>query len=164
MLCPRKIFRHGNKNTLSLVMVYSVLFNNVFKALNFFWNKYVTQIQLPDNDIWLLSTPQKFYTEFWHGLALVINITKCKEQRQLQFTVACSWAFLLKPWEWQALLSFHHTAKPASPHHSSSYNLGKLAFRAASLSPSQVKRRKKGNGLQSVEIHRRWFEMPSSAR
>ena len=27
--------------------------------------------------------PQRSHTEFWHGLALVINITKCKEQRQL---------------------------------------------------------------------------------
>jgi hypothetical protein len=32
LLCPSKVFRHGNKNTLSLVMVYSKLFNNVFKA------------------------------------------------------------------------------------------------------------------------------------
>jgi hypothetical protein len=29
-----KIFRHGNKKTLVLVMVYSELFNNVCKALN----------------------------------------------------------------------------------------------------------------------------------
>jgi hypothetical protein len=37
-------------------------------------------------------------------LTLVINITKCKEQRQLQLTVACSCAFLLKSRVWQALL------------------------------------------------------------
>ncbi len=37
-----KIFRHGNKNnTLFLVMVYSALFNTVFKVLNLFLNKYV---------------------------------------------------------------------------------------------------------------------------
>jgi hypothetical protein len=35
---------HGNKNTLFLVMIYSALFNNAFKALN---NKYVAEIQLP---------------------------------------------------------------------------------------------------------------------
>jgi hypothetical protein len=47
-LCPLsksedclEIFRHGNKNTLSLVMVYSARFNNVFKALNLFLDKYV---------------------------------------------------------------------------------------------------------------------------
>ncbi len=77
-----KIFRQGNKNTLFLVMVYSVLFN-IFKAMNLFLNKYVAYIQLPGNGIWLFSIPQRFYTEFWHGLALVVNITKCKEQRQL---------------------------------------------------------------------------------
>ncbi len=33
-LCPRKIFRHGNKKTHFLVMVYSALFNNVCNALN----------------------------------------------------------------------------------------------------------------------------------
>ncbi len=32
LLCPSKIFRHENKNTLFLVMVYLALFNNVFKA------------------------------------------------------------------------------------------------------------------------------------
>jgi hypothetical protein len=31
-----KIFRHGNKNTLFLVMIYSALFNYVFKALKLF--------------------------------------------------------------------------------------------------------------------------------
>ncbi len=35
-----RFLRHGNKNTLSLVVVYSALFNNVFKALNFL-NKYL---------------------------------------------------------------------------------------------------------------------------
>ncbi len=34
LLCASKIFRHGNKNTLFLVMVYLTLFYNVFKALN----------------------------------------------------------------------------------------------------------------------------------
>jgi hypothetical protein len=34
-------FRHGNKNTLSLVMVYSARFNKVFKALNLFLYKCV---------------------------------------------------------------------------------------------------------------------------
>jgi len=32
----KQVFRHGHKNTLFLVMVYSALFNIVFKALNFF--------------------------------------------------------------------------------------------------------------------------------
>ncbi len=39
LLCPSKIFRHANKNTRSLVMVYLALFNNIFQALNFFLNK-----------------------------------------------------------------------------------------------------------------------------
>ncbi len=34
--CPSKIFRHWNKKTILLVMVYSAQFNNVFKALNLF--------------------------------------------------------------------------------------------------------------------------------
>jgi hypothetical protein len=51
-------------NTLSRVIVYSALFNNVFKALNLFLNKYVAETQLPGNDLWLLSVPQRFYTEF----------------------------------------------------------------------------------------------------
>ncbi len=36
LLCPSNFFRHGNKNTLFLVMVYSALFNDSFKALNLF--------------------------------------------------------------------------------------------------------------------------------
>jgi hypothetical protein len=38
-------FIYRNKNTLSFVMVYSALFNNVFKALSLFLNKYVAEIQ-----------------------------------------------------------------------------------------------------------------------
>ncbi len=76
-LFPNKIFRHGNKNTLSLVIVYLALFNNVFKAWNLFLDKYIAEIQLTGNGIWLLNIPRKFYIEFLHGLALVINITKC---------------------------------------------------------------------------------------
>jgi hypothetical protein len=57
LLCPSKVFRHGNKNTLSVVMVYSTLFNNVFKAYSSFKNKYVAEIQLAVNYIWLLSIP-----------------------------------------------------------------------------------------------------------
>ncbi len=56
VFCPSKILSHGNKNTLSLVMVCSALFNNVFKAFTLFFKKYVTLIQL------LAAT--KFYTEF----------------------------------------------------------------------------------------------------
>ncbi len=41
LLCPSKIFRHGNKKILFLVMVYSALLNNVCKALNLLLNKYV---------------------------------------------------------------------------------------------------------------------------
>ena len=37
----KQIFSHGNKNS-SLVLAYSALFNNAFKALNLFSNKYVT--------------------------------------------------------------------------------------------------------------------------
>jgi hypothetical protein len=40
LLCPSKILRHGNKNTLFLGMENLVLFYNVFKALNLFLNKY----------------------------------------------------------------------------------------------------------------------------
>ncbi len=65
MLPPSKIFRHGNKN-ITLVIVYSALFYNVFKALNLFLNKYVAEIQLPGNDIWLLSIPQEVLT--WLGI------------------------------------------------------------------------------------------------
>jgi hypothetical protein len=64
LMCPSKIFRHGNKNTLSLVLVHSALFNNVCKAFILFLNKYVTEIQLPGIGILLLSIPQRFYTEF----------------------------------------------------------------------------------------------------
>ncbi len=79
LLCPSKNFRRRNKNTLFIVIVYSALFNNVFTALNLFLNKYIAEIQLPGNSISRLSIPQRFYTEFWYGLALVINITNCKE-------------------------------------------------------------------------------------
>jgi hypothetical protein len=48
---------------------------------------------------------------------IVINITKGKEQRQLQMTVA---RIFLKSWVWKALLSFHHGAKHAPPQLSSS--------------------------------------------
>jgi hypothetical protein len=60
LLYPSKVFRHGNNSTLSLVRVYSELFNNVFEALNLFFNNYVpvAEIQLPGNAIWLLSIPQ----------------------------------------------------------------------------------------------------------
>jgi hypothetical protein len=36
LMCSSKIFRHGNKNTIFLVMVYSAPFTFVFKALNLF--------------------------------------------------------------------------------------------------------------------------------
>ncbi len=32
----------------------------------------------------------ELYTEFWHGLTLVISITSCEVQMQPQLTVACS--------------------------------------------------------------------------
>jgi hypothetical protein len=44
-------FIYRNKNTLSFVMVYSALFNNVFKALSLFFNKYLAEIQLSCNGI-----------------------------------------------------------------------------------------------------------------
>ncbi len=40
LLCPSKIVRHEDENTLFLDMVYSVLFYNVVKALNLYLNKY----------------------------------------------------------------------------------------------------------------------------
>jgi hypothetical protein len=66
LLPPSKIFRHLNQNILSQVIVYSALFYNVFKALNLFLNKYVAEIQLPGNGIWLLSIPQEVLT--WLGI------------------------------------------------------------------------------------------------
>ncbi len=80
LLCPSKIFRHGNKNTLFLVMIYSAIFYNVFKALNLFLINLYHKFSCIAMAFWLLSFPQRFYTEF---LPLVINITKCKEKRQL---------------------------------------------------------------------------------
>ncbi len=66
LLYPSKIFRHGNKNTLFLVMVHSALFNYVFKAFKLFWSKCVASIQLPGNGIGLLSIPQSSdMTWFW---------------------------------------------------------------------------------------------------
>ncbi len=109
--------RFFGKNALFLVMVYSVLFNNVlFKSFILFLNKYVAQIRMPGDGNLLLSIPQRLYTEFWHDLALVINISKCNKQRQLWLTESCSWAFLLKPWVWQGFLSFRHAAKHTHPH------------------------------------------------
>jgi hypothetical protein len=61
---------------------------------------------------------------------VTINITRYKEQKQLQSKAACSWAFFLKPSVWQALLSFHHSSKHA-PHTFPQANLGKMAIRAA---------------------------------
>jgi hypothetical protein len=68
-------------------------------------------------------------TEFWHGLGLVISITSSNVQMQLQLTVACCGAFLLKLWIWQAFLSFHRS-KNILPHPSFPDNLGKMAIRA----------------------------------
>jgi hypothetical protein len=77
LLCPSKIFRQGNKITLSLVMVYSALFSNVFKALKLVLYKYVSRN--PAAWQWYLAAvyTAKFFTEFWHGygLAAVISIT-----------------------------------------------------------------------------------------
>ncbi len=39
LLCPSNIFRHGNKNTLFLVMIYSAQFNHEYKASNLFLGK-----------------------------------------------------------------------------------------------------------------------------
>jgi hypothetical protein len=51
----------------------------VFKALNLFLNKYVAEIQLPGNGIWLLSI---------HGFALVNNVKNLKNKGgQLHLTV-----------------------------------------------------------------------------
>jgi hypothetical protein len=61
--CVQARFRHWNKNTFSLVMVYSAQFNNVFKALNLFLYKYVAEIQLHSNGIWLLSIPHGIFAQ-----------------------------------------------------------------------------------------------------
>ncbi len=55
--CVQARFLGLEKNTLCLVMVYAILFNNVFIAFSSFKNKYVAEIQLAVNDIWLLSLP-----------------------------------------------------------------------------------------------------------
>ncbi len=41
-----------------MFMLYAALFITLFKALNLFINKYVAEIQLPENIIQLLSIPQ----------------------------------------------------------------------------------------------------------
>jgi hypothetical protein len=71
-----------------------------------------------------------------------------------------SWAFLLKPWVWQALLSFQHSAKHALPHLSFSEsgqdgNQGStLAFRSLCsvlYRSLTTKKKRKGIGRQSRE-------------
>ncbi len=54
-------------------MVFLVLFNNIFKALNLFLNRYLAEIQQPDNGISHLAAvriPQMFCTQSigkaWH--------------------------------------------------------------------------------------------------
>ncbi len=115
-----RFLRHGNKNTLSLVMVYSALFNNVFEALNLFLNKYLAAA-IACSPYHRGSTQSSDMA--WH---LVINITICIEQRQLQLTltVSCSWAehFCSNPGYGKPFLSFHQSAKHSPPNLSSSWS------------------------------------------
>ncbi len=71
---------------------------------------------------------QRFYIEFWHGLALRLTSQKWKEQRQLQLTVACSWAFSLEPCVCQASITVHNMIPRTFPQ----TNLGKRAIRVVS--------------------------------
>jgi hypothetical protein len=61
--------------------VYLVLFNDIFKALNLFLNKYVAKFQLSGNGIWLLSRHRgSTQSSDMAYLAFVINITSCKDK------------------------------------------------------------------------------------
>ncbi len=110
------------KNTFSLIMVYSAF-------CTYFLNKHVSEIPLPGNDIQQVSIPQsstKISDMAWPWCFPSHNV---QVQMQHQLTVACSWAFLLKPRILEALLRFHHStnhvAQPSPP-----ANLGKKAIRA----------------------------------
>jgi hypothetical protein len=78
-----KIFRHGNKVLFPLLWYIQPLFNNVMKALNLFFNKYVAEVQLP---------AMAFGCSPYHRGSTQSSdiVKKCKEQRQLQLTVAWS--------------------------------------------------------------------------
>jgi hypothetical protein len=102
-------------------MVYSELFYNVFKALNLFFNKYVAEIQLPGNGIWLLTI---------HGLALVINVKKIKEQRgatavdsSLQLSIFAQILRMASPFKLPPQCKTCSLTFPRA-------NLGKMAIRA----------------------------------
>ncbi len=69
-------------------MVYLALINNFFKALKLFLNKYVLYYKSSCLAM-AFGHPPYHNTEFWHGLALVINITSCKKQMQLLLTYSC---------------------------------------------------------------------------
>jgi hypothetical protein len=81
--------------------------------LNLFLNKYVEEIQLPDIGIWMLSKPQRLYTQSsdmaWHWW--LTNKGSCS----WQVLAACTNPGCSKPF-----LSFLHSAKHAPPHLSSS--------------------------------------------
>ncbi len=58
LLCPSKM-------ETKIFFPLLELFNSVFKALNLFLSKYVAEIQLPGNDIRLLSIAQSSVMA-WH--------------------------------------------------------------------------------------------------
>ncbi len=68
LLCPSKIFRHGNKKTLSLVMVYSALFNNVCKTL------YLKEICSINSAAWQLHLSALHTTEVLHRVLTWLGI------------------------------------------------------------------------------------------
>ncbi len=139
----------------------------IFKALNLFWNKYVVGIQLPGNDLWLLSYHRGSIQSSYMALYWSHVKNKCICSWH---AVACSWAFVLKPWLWQALLSFYQSAKHA-PFTFPKANLGKMAIRAVFYSlgifvlyyrsPCTLcftsEKREKG-GFSGLESKRRWLK------
>ncbi len=86
-----------------------------FRVQARFLNK-ETKILFPCYAIRLLSKPKCFIKS--SGMACHRRFPSHHYlilQMQLQFTVACSWAFLPKPWVWPDLLSFRHKWKTCSP-------------------------------------------------
>jgi hypothetical protein len=75
----KHIFRDGNKNCLLLVMVYSALFNNVFKALSLFLNKNIALIKRHGNGIciavcqWYASSNQSLFS-YAAGISAIWNL------------------------------------------------------------------------------------------
>jgi hypothetical protein len=75
----------------------------------FYKNTYIAEIQLPGNSFG--CSP---YQEVLHRVLIWLAIGDF-HRIMFQLTKAWSWAFLLKPWVRQALLSCRHSAKHTSP-------------------------------------------------